>query len=298
MFFRSTFARHRIRHGIRHTAARKGRRPCPCVANGRLRYMLIGYARVSKADGVECFRLSFNVGSRTGTNDTVDAYYNLGNLVRGSSMNARSRGVWSFWLLITFGLPVTSVAQQIWVDGPLRASLDSGPTDSLAPSIPEPASPNRQLWEQIIFNTYECPSPECLPVVEDRTTMVLTPATVRSLEICHPALNDAGGELLEPYATETWWRTHIRRWTNVEWTGTFQLGMCDGQPPGGWSHVSALSQDRRRAGRQSALVEPPQPGAVAPRENRSGPHVSGKDRQPAGDRFVTFPEIAARARRP
>ena len=69
-------------------------------------------------------------------------------------------------------------------------------------------------------------------------------------------------------------------------------------PPGGWSHVSALSQDRRRAGRQSALVEPPQPGAVAPRENRSGPHVSGKDRQPAGDRFVTFPEIAARARRP
>ncbi len=29
-----TSARHRIRHGIRHTAARAGRRPCPCVANG------------------------------------------------------------------------------------------------------------------------------------------------------------------------------------------------------------------------------------------------------------------------
>ena len=48
---RSTSARHRIRHGIRHTAARAGRRSCPCVANGRLRHMLIGYARVSKADG-------------------------------------------------------------------------------------------------------------------------------------------------------------------------------------------------------------------------------------------------------
>ena len=48
---RSTSARHRIRHGIRHTMVRAGRRPCPCVANGRLRHMLIGSARVSKADG-------------------------------------------------------------------------------------------------------------------------------------------------------------------------------------------------------------------------------------------------------
>ena len=51
MLFCSTSARHRIRHGLRHTSALAGRRLCPCVANGRLRYMLIGYARVSKADG-------------------------------------------------------------------------------------------------------------------------------------------------------------------------------------------------------------------------------------------------------
>ena len=37
MLIHSTSARHRIRHGIRHTAALAGRRPCPCVANGRLR---------------------------------------------------------------------------------------------------------------------------------------------------------------------------------------------------------------------------------------------------------------------
>ena len=46
---RSTSAKHRIRHGIRHTAARAGRGLCPCVANGRLRHILIGDARVSKA---------------------------------------------------------------------------------------------------------------------------------------------------------------------------------------------------------------------------------------------------------
>ena len=46
MRVRSTYARHRIRHGIRHTAARAGRRPRRSVPNGRLRHMLIGYARV------------------------------------------------------------------------------------------------------------------------------------------------------------------------------------------------------------------------------------------------------------
>ena len=38
MRVRSTYARHRIRHGIRHTAVRAGRRPCPSVANDRLRH--------------------------------------------------------------------------------------------------------------------------------------------------------------------------------------------------------------------------------------------------------------------
>ena len=32
-------------------AATEAMDPCPHVANDRLRYMLIGYARVSKADG-------------------------------------------------------------------------------------------------------------------------------------------------------------------------------------------------------------------------------------------------------
>ena len=38
-------------YGIRHTTALAGRGPRPHVSNGRLRHMLIGYARVSKTDG-------------------------------------------------------------------------------------------------------------------------------------------------------------------------------------------------------------------------------------------------------
>ena len=55
MRFRSTFTRHRTRHGIRHTAARAWRRFRPCVANGRLRHVLIGYARVSKPPGAALY---------------------------------------------------------------------------------------------------------------------------------------------------------------------------------------------------------------------------------------------------
>ena len=54
---RATSARHRIRHGLRHTAALAGRRPRPSVANDRLRHMLIGDTRVSKADGSQSLEL-------------------------------------------------------------------------------------------------------------------------------------------------------------------------------------------------------------------------------------------------
>ena len=57
MLFCSTSARHRIRHGIRHTAARAGRRSRLSVPNNRLRHVRIGYARVSKADGSQSLDL-------------------------------------------------------------------------------------------------------------------------------------------------------------------------------------------------------------------------------------------------
>ena len=63
MLFRSTYARHRIRHGLRHTAARAGRRPRPSVPNDRLRHMPIDSARVSKADGSQSLEVPAERGA-------------------------------------------------------------------------------------------------------------------------------------------------------------------------------------------------------------------------------------------
>ena len=58
MLFCLTYARHKIRHGIRHTAARAGQRPRPYVLNDRLRHGRIGDARVSEgADGSQSLDL-------------------------------------------------------------------------------------------------------------------------------------------------------------------------------------------------------------------------------------------------
>ena len=78
---RSTFARHRIRHGIRHTAAGAGRRPRPCIANGRLRHILIGYARVSKADGSQSLDLQRDALQAAGV-DAVNVYHDFASGVR------------------------------------------------------------------------------------------------------------------------------------------------------------------------------------------------------------------------
>ena len=60
--FCPAYATHRIRHGIRCTEAIAGRRNTPHVPNLRLRYMLIGYARVSKADGSQSLDLQRDAG--------------------------------------------------------------------------------------------------------------------------------------------------------------------------------------------------------------------------------------------
>ena len=75
---RSTYARHRIRHGIRHREVLAGRRPRPHVPNARLRHMLIGYARVSKADGSQSLDLQRGALQASG----VDAV-NVDEMVSG-----------------------------------------------------------------------------------------------------------------------------------------------------------------------------------------------------------------------
>ena len=57
-----------MRHDIRHTEAAAGRRHRPYVPNERLRYILIGYARVSKADGSQSLDLQRDALRRMGIN--------------------------------------------------------------------------------------------------------------------------------------------------------------------------------------------------------------------------------------
>ena len=70
-----------MRHGLRHTKVLAGRGLCPCVANGRLRYMLIGYARVSKADGSQSLDLQRDALQAAGV-DAVHVYHDFASGVR------------------------------------------------------------------------------------------------------------------------------------------------------------------------------------------------------------------------
>ena len=63
ILIRSTYARHKIRHGIRHTTARTGRCLRPSVANDRLRHMPIDSARVLKADGSQSLEVPAERGA-------------------------------------------------------------------------------------------------------------------------------------------------------------------------------------------------------------------------------------------
>ena len=81
ILFRSTSARNRIRHGIRHTAARAGRRLCLSVANGRLRHRRIDYARVSKADGSQSLELQRDALQAAGV-DAGHVYHDFASGVR------------------------------------------------------------------------------------------------------------------------------------------------------------------------------------------------------------------------
>ena len=81
MLFRSTYAIHRIRHGIRHASALFGQRPRSRIANGRLRHMLIGDARVSKADGSQSLDLQHDALRAAGVG-AGHVYHDHGLLAR------------------------------------------------------------------------------------------------------------------------------------------------------------------------------------------------------------------------
>ena len=54
----------------------------PCVANGRLRHMLIGYARVSKTDGSQSLDLQRDALRAAGVDDAVNLYHDFASGLR------------------------------------------------------------------------------------------------------------------------------------------------------------------------------------------------------------------------
>ena len=81
MLFRLTYAKHRMRHGIRYLEALAGKPPGSHVLNDRLRYMLIGYARVSKTDGSQSLDLQRDALRAEGI-DAVNLYHDFASGVR------------------------------------------------------------------------------------------------------------------------------------------------------------------------------------------------------------------------
>ena len=133
-----------------------------------------------------------------------------------------------------------------WAVASILAPSVTGANTTI-PTIPEPPDLNRKLWEQIVFNTFDCPPGSCAPL-EGRATRVLLPEVVGSLGICHPGPDEeVVGELLEPYATEAWWRGMIMRWTGLSWSGRFRRGGCDGAPAAGWIHVKGADLEHETA---------------------------------------------------
>ena len=72
---------HRMQHGIRYTEELAQSRPRPHVPNDRLRHMLIGYARVSKADGSQSLDLQRDALQAAGV-DAVHVYHDYASGVR------------------------------------------------------------------------------------------------------------------------------------------------------------------------------------------------------------------------
>ena len=84
---------------------------------------------------------------------------------------------------------------------------------------------------------------------------MLTHGSVRTMAICHPQRDEPGGELLEKFDNEEWWREIIQYWTDLQWNGQFRLGGCDGTPPNGWVYVRGEPLGGSRAGQAQTQTE-------------------------------------------
>ena len=116
------------------------------------------------------------------------------------------------------------------------------------PTLPEPSgmtAQDRVLWDALIFDAYEHPTPSpdaedywrsSIPL-EERHTRVMDTGDATSFGFCIQKADESyTGQRLEPYDS-AWWRGEVQRFTNGRWTGTIEVGTCTGDPPAGWVYV-------------------------------------------------------------
>ena len=96
---------------------------------------------------------------------------------------------------------------------------------------------DRELWEALVFDTFDNFRWGSI-ANNDRGTEVIPQRTVPTIRICIQSSDDSHtGERLARYAVPSWWQTQIRRWTNLTWNNSIQIGACAGQAPAGWIYV-------------------------------------------------------------
>ena len=115
------------------------------------------------------------------------------------------------------------------IGGMPRASVDRGTQSfhTTPPTIPEPdgmTARDRELWEALVFDTYDNFRWGSI-ALSDRGTELIPQRTVPTIRICIQSSDDSyTGERLAKYAVPSWWRTQIRRWTNLTWNNSIQIG--------------------------------------------------------------------------
>ena len=125
-----------------------------------------------------------------------------------------------------------------WIGGAPRASLapDREPHHG-PPTEPEPdtmTARDRELWDQLIFDAYDHPTPEAgaenywntsLPL-EERHTLVMARGDATSFRVCMEDADDSyTGQRLDRYNDPAWWREQVQRFTNYRWSGAIQNGL-------------------------------------------------------------------------
>ena len=123
------------------------------------------------------------------------------------------------------------------------ASFDPQHEDGQQPTIPEPASMNRERWEALVFNAYR------LGPKHARYTNVLDRAVVQTIRICIQSPDTSyTGERLAPYSDASWWQRQIKRWTGLHWNGEIRIAACTDEPLQGWINVREGSPGEVREG--------------------------------------------------